>query len=430
MEFKAGYSLADSHGEEVNGGGAGIELDETSLSIRPKSGEALLFPIREVVEILPEDYRITIRLISLETLVLSELGYQFEDFCRILNKTRNELLLKDMLMEEPLKKSGVEADYAHTAIGGKNTVKGKCELRLYETSLVVLPEKAELARVPYGDILNIKDVDYTLTVDAEPEGVFAFSMMGREYDPFTKKMSECINELSLKTQLLLKEMLPKLDSLTIRKIAALMKEGRAAKKSDINTVSPEIWPMLEKKLEQAGLKEEYSFLKAVSQADRTCIGVKKGLMGGLTGEYLWFLMPVYCDKPKEPGNAIAMESFSEENEGKATYFFKLAGRKKYGGMAIEDLHIEADRALEAINRCMIAINFRREPVYLPEERLEEPAYQKYIYAIQRIPELKTLRESYIGRVIHASPEQWKKDVTELLAFNVSAQDDNVRWEKA
>lgn len=66
---------------------------------------------------------------------------------------------------------------------------------------------------------------------------------------------------------------------------------------------------------------------------------------------------------------------------------------------------------------------------MPDERLDEPKYLKYKFAVLRSPSLRILRTRFIGRVIHSSPEQWKKDVTDLLKFNVSAKDDSVRWKK-
>jgi len=78
---------------------------------------------------------------------------------------------------------------------------------------------------------------------------------------------------------------------------------------------------------------------------------------------------------------------------------------------------------------MLDINFRREPIYLPDERLEEADYIKYKIALQRIPSLQLLRTMYIGRVIHSSPEQWKSDVIELLRFNLTTQDNAIKWKK-
>jgi len=78
---------------------------------------------------------------------------------------------------------------------------------------------------------------------------------------------------------------------------------------------------------------------------------------------------------------------------------------------------------------MIEINFRREPIYLTENQLESTQYTQYRFAIAKIHSLKALREQFVGRVIHASQEQWKDDVISLLAFNAKSTDDYEKWSK-
>ncbi len=430
MECTLSYSLSNESGQETASGEAQTKLNEENLSILPKFGEALLFSLRDIVEISEGDYKIYLDLTSREKLTLCNLGYKYEDFLRVLSKLHNELLLKDMLMHETLRKSGVEAEFVYFDDGGNENQRGKCEPRLYETAIVVIPEKGELVRIPYSDILEIRDEDFTLAITTDFGEKFVFSGLGRQFDPFTKTLSDLINELSLKVQSSLKELLPKADPSIIRRAARFMKEGKAARRSDIESISPEPWVELEKKLEAAGIKEEYDFLKSLAQQEKLCIGLKRGLLGDLTGEYIWFLIPLYSINPNDPGNAVAMEAISGEGGGKATYFFRIVSRKDYPTFKnIEDLHREVDNFIKRINRCMLAINFRREPIYLPDERLEEPQYQKYKFAIAKIPALRELRQLFIGRVIHSSPEQWKKDVMDLLQFNVSVQDDNLKWEK-
>jgi hypothetical protein len=85
--------------------------------------------------------------------------------------------------------------------------------------------------------------------------------------------------------------------------------------------------------------------------------------------------------------------------------------------------------IKNINHALITVNFRREPIYLTDEMLVRPQFEKYRYSIARIPELRTLRSLYIGRVIHSTPEHWQADVKDLLAFNVSTRDDAKPWLK-
>ena len=95
---------------------------------------------------------------------------------------------------------------------------------------------------------------------------------------------------------------------------------------------------------------------------------------------------------------------------------------------IESLNNLVDDYIQTINSCMLAINFRREPIYLADEKLDDPMYEKYKIAVARIPELRILRKLFIGRVVHSSFKQWKEDVDDLLKFNVTSKDEN-RWKK-
>ncbi|PIZ71405.1 MAG: hypothetical protein COY09_00655 [Candidatus Portnoybacteria bacterium CG_4_10_14_0_2_um_filter_39_11] len=89
----------------------------------------------------------------------SMLGYQYEDFVKIFIKLRNETFLKDLLFQETLKKSGFEADFLYSVKSGIERQKGRAEFKFYQTSLAILPEREELARIHFSDILDIKTRD-------------------------------------------------------------------------------------------------------------------------------------------------------------------------------------------------------------------------------------------------------------------------------
>ena len=429
-EYPLSYSIVAETGKVVcKGEGKGV-LEDKNLVLMPKFGEVISFSFRDIVEINAKNYKLNILLTSKEKLTISDLGYDYENFLRVLTRLRNEVLLKDLLMHESLKKSDVEASFVHSEEDGK-VRKGVCKVRLYETGLVVIPEEGEMFRIPYSDLREISEQRLGLALTTEFGEKLSLSKMGAELDPFKKVLSDINNELQLRVLSSLRELIPSASSTSLRMAARLMKEGRAARRKDVEAIDPKLWAELEKKLDSLGVKEFYDFLKGLSQKDRVCIGVKRGLMGDLTGEYVWFLIPIYDIDPKKLGNAVAMEATSEEGGGKATYFFRLVSRKDYPKFKkLEDLHKEADKFIQTINRCMLAINFRREPIYLSDERLEEPQYLKYKFAVQKLLSLQTLRKLFIGRVIHATPEQWKRDVMDLLEFNVSTENDSLKWQRS
>ncbi|HYH04074.1 MAG TPA: hypothetical protein VEC37_13305 [Bacillota bacterium] len=60
----------------------------------------------------------------------------------------------------------------------------------------------------------------------------------------------------------------------------------------------------------------------------------------------------------------------------------------------------------------------------------KPEHLHYQMAVKRIPELKLLRDSFVGRIIHNGFQRWAAEVIDLLQFNVSVGDDAAKWQKS
>jgi hypothetical protein len=431
MECDLGYKLTDSDGNEFEGSEeAEARLTDEVLRIEPTFGETLSISYRDILELSGSDYRIRVSLNSGDTLTLFNLGYRYEDFLREFSGHRNAVILKDMLVQEKPRLAGTEAVFSYIDENGEERQGGDCELRFYETAIVIVPEMGEIVRVPHSYIQGIREDDYTLIVETEFGEQIRLSMMGARYNQVKNALNKMMHELIAKSQATLKQLLPGVNPMVIRKAALLMREGKAARRVDTESISGDLWKELESKLSSLGVKEEYDYLKSLSQEERICIGFKRDLMGELTGEYVWFLIPIYDTAPLKPGNVVAMEAASGEGGGKATYFFRIVGRKEYPSYGdIQDLHDIYEELLKTINRCMLEINFRREPIYLPDESLKDPRYARYRHAVDRMPSLRTLRRLFIGRVSHRTREQWREDVTDLLKFNVEAMDDDLKWSR-
>ncbi len=397
LQVSGNFVLIDEAGKEIESGQAKFILDEEKISILSESGKAMPLLLRDISDFFAEDYKINLSFSGGAKLIISELGYQYDDFSKALTKLRHEIIQKELLMEEGGRKTGFRGNYDYQKDGEKRS--GEAEIEIYDTGLVIKPKQGDLIRIPFAEITEFSDKDYKISIISDLAVLF-LSHFGEKFDLFSRTLKEALNKLSLKTQSILKELLPELDPLTIRKAGELLKDGRAVSKDGIDKISPKIWQNLEKKLTAINIKESYDFLRSLSKTEQVFIGIKRDLMGELTGEYIWFLVPVFS---KKGGNFLAMEAASTiEGGGKATYFFKIPK-----GENLDDL-------IKKINRCMLAINFRREPIYLSDEDLEKPDYSKYKIAISRIPELKLLRQLFVGRAIHTSPENWKENVNNLI----------------
>jgi hypothetical protein len=420
MECAASYLFTGDNDQPVSQGDCDLLLDAEKLTVLPGSGDPLLIPYRDIIQLLKAAYKININLVSEEKLTISNLGFKFEDFFRTFSNLNNEVILKDLLMNETIHKSGVFADLGYAGADKSEKAMGQCELRIYETGAVIISSEGNFIRIPYNDLARIHVDNYKLILDTDYDDSYVFSKMGKELDVCFKLLNDLIKALSVKTQLSLQELLPVFDSSIIRKIAKLMKDGRAARHMDIDAIYPGIWAVLENKLDEFGVKEEYQYLSSLGQAGRICIGMKRGLMGDLTAEYIWFLVPIYNLDGTQPGNAIAMEATAMEGNGKATYCFKITDPKIYRNFkSEEELQVAVDKSLKQLNRDLITINFRREPIYLTDAQLKSTTYVAYRRAVSKVPALQELRRLFIGRVIHNSPEQWKEAITQLLKSNMN-----------
>lgn len=397
-------------------------LSDMTLELRPKYGDPLTYSYRDIAEIQAGDYQVTLTIHGGEDLHLYHLGSKYSDFVRILMYQRNEQIIADMLMREEVHKSGVCGDCSvHENDNHKQL--GPCEFRLCDTALLIIPQQHGPIRVPYSFIADVHEDNYTLTINSELGDAYTLSRMGREFQPFTGLLSDLVNGLSAKAQALLREIAPAASPSAIHQAARLLREGRAAKQGDLEQIDPAIAKGLEQQLVSFGIEHEYDFLSSLAEENQQYIGFKRELVAVNSSEYIWFLIPI----PKS--NVIAMEASSGPDSGRATYFFRIVPRAESADLEPEQVQEKADRWVMEISYCMLAINFRREPIYLPEEKLDEPRYNKYLHSVRIIPGLVDLRQHFVGRVFHRDTEQWENDVRELLRFNVSIDDDSKKWAK-
>ncbi len=463
MEVELNYKLYDDQAHIKNEGEAKATFNDQYLTLTAMFGEPMLIAYTDIVGISDYDYKVDLFLTSKEKLNLSGLGYLYEDFLFQLYKHRNELMLKYLLINESLLKGGFEAQYKQLDPIGQTNQTGNCEIRLYDTAIVILPQKNEPIRLPYCYITNINKQDYTIKITNEFLEKIEFTQLGQNFDPLAKALSDALNKMLIRTQENIKEIIPEADPLAINKLSSLMKDGRAAKRKEIELQSQDFWRRLKKKIDEASITEEYEFLNSNAISDQVCVGIKRGLMGDLTGTYIWMMFPLLSPGTNRLSNTIAIEAFNtqdntaENKEQKsilekaisqteeetsqnpdkeqkpattgATYFFRTMGRKEYAQTKEADLIIELENFTKNVNRAMIDVNFRREPIFLSEEQLDGTKYVQYRFAIARMPSLSMLRSLFIGRVIHSSPEQWKSNVASLLTFNTKSLDDTEKWKK-
>jgi len=348
------------------------------------SGFSCEIRLSDISGIRAQNYRVFAAMPDGE-IVLSMIGHWYEDFAEKYIRAYNEVLFNELLMKETVH---FETDGYFTEPSGETA---HASLRICETAVVALPITHGLARIPFCMIASMENQPYRFTITDRLGRVYVLSKMGYTTDAFLNAYRMRLEELIRQTREKLSEIAPVDDAL-----ARLLMEGMVQPLSDVRAISSGFAAALEQKLAGSAIAEQFAYLSGIT--DDLAIGVKRGLMGELTGESIILLAPVFAK------NALIMESVGDS--AAATYVFRLSQDGPFSPAQWRQFLLE-------FNDSMLSVNFRREPIYLSDKALEEAQHETYRHALRRIPALAKLRALFVGRAVHGGFESWKKKIESL-----------------
>jgi hypothetical protein len=122
----------------------------------------------------------------------------------------------------------------------------------------------------------------------------------------------------------------------------------------------------------------------------------------------WYFCPLSVDG--QPVNAVAHEVASEL--GHATYLFRLTEPERWPSLSGEAQTGEVSRGIARLNRALLQLNFRREPIYLSEEQIQTGQYARYRVALRKLDHLRWARRAFLGRAIHNA--SWESQVRRAI----------------
>jgi len=119
MDAEGNFTLVDGTGAERGKGEAKLVLAADALELRPRTGKYWLISLRDVTSIANANYQIDIGLRDGRRLRLSMLGRRYEDLVREMHRSRNELIMRDLLMTEKPRHPAVKAELRSLQRGGR-----------------------------------------------------------------------------------------------------------------------------------------------------------------------------------------------------------------------------------------------------------------------------------------------------------------------
>ena len=457
--FSGTFEYLDPAGSIIQSGACSFTIDGADFRLIPETGPALAMDLGDIDVFSPGDYRISLKLYTGNSIVLSRLGKTFQNLCFDFQEAYHRRLMQCLLLED-LEEIGRFDGFIQLDSSG-DAFSGPAQLRICRSNLAILPDATRGLHWRLSDIdgIDFDESAYRLELRSG-NGRIIITKLAKRTREFMECLKSAIHDLSENNAVILRSLFPFLSPDQFMRLAGLMKEGHAIKVSGLEAVHPRIklvlvektvcgsmkpyFDLLEKRLAVKGdFFTGFKMIRPEGQDDTADGGVDKISGNGnertvpeepeegnnaVSNNSLkenvdsqsqvihWFLFPLSTKPdPKAPPNVAAWEATS--HSGRATYFSRIpSAGVNDKAMNPEKAGDAVESTIQRLNRALVLLNFRREPIYLSDDVLaSQLSYRRYTIACRNLPVLRELRASYIGRAIHTTPEEWEKQAGDILA---------------
>jgi len=458
--YSGKFQYLNSNGSVQQAGPCRVAFEAETLTLTPASGAPLALDLGDIDLFLPGEYELALTLYTGKKILLNQFAKTFQDLCHNLLEAYRKRLLQCLLLEDL--EEITRFDGFVRLESPDRTFACPAEIRLYKSNLAILPGQATGMQLRLADIdaVNFDAATWTVTIESGNQKL-VFTKLAKRTEEFNERLTTAILDLTQKGAETIHSMFPFLSPDDFQQAAVLMKEGRAVALPKLRSIHPMMEQALATNVVGAQLKPQFDVLlkhvpggnyyagfKQIRKDEDQAAGegrsqdseadedesstleaaggktaessgeTKPGAAGTEEAEPMlhWFFLPLAA-KPGAgfPDNLVAWEATS--HSGRATYFFLLVppeqaallGDPEKGPGLLES-------AIQQLNRAIVLLNFRREPIYLPDGSLQlQPRFRRYAIACRKLPELVRLRSSFLGRAIHTTPEAWQKQFESFLS---------------
>jgi hypothetical protein len=424
--FSGKFQYRDAGDRLLDQGACEVSFNTETCVITPAASAPMAFDLGDIDVAVAADYDLTLRLYNEKRIVLRQFGPTF-------GRMRDELIaawrmrtVRCLLLEDL-----AELGRFNGAVNGAAS-----EIRVYGSNLAVLPlaGKPFQRRLAEADSIRFDESAYAYTISFGAEKL-SVAKLGPKTGEFGEKLRAAFGALQRHSAEALHLTFPFLSPDEVRALVEAAPEGRSLKLSTMREIHPDLPDALLSRVVDDGLRPYFESLRKRSVPDALMTGFKfvrcdeGGSRPGApaaeeaseaeaatseggdseagteaaAGEagpnaapplFFWFFFPL-------PGrNVVAWEAAT--GSGRATYFFRAAE--------------PVAESIGRLTRGLSLVNFRREPVYLPDASLDREAkYHRYAIGRRKLAELAELRAAFLGRAIHSSVDAWQHQVDEVIA---------------
>jgi hypothetical protein len=372
-------------------GSCQISFTAESCVVTPASGAAIAFDLGDVDIAVKSDWDLQLELFTGRHLTLRQFGPAFDRMAAEFIAAWRDRTLRCLLLED-LEPVGA---YACTAgIAPEQPI--PAEVRIFKSNIAILPIAATAWqwRLAAVDAIAFDSETYTLTLQSGSQRLVIAKLAGKT-EEFREKLQQQSGALRQRSADILHQTFPFLDPDRLQQLLSAMPEGRSTPFSKLASIHPKLIDAIIQHAVDEPLRPYFDALKAQAQPDSIMTGYKF-IQESDVPLFFWFFFPLARPDGHHSGIA-AWEAVT--GSGRATYFFRT------GQPGESPEHVEA--AMDKLTQGLALVNFRREPVYLPDDSLAQtPEFHRYAIGCRKLPDLRDLRAAFVGRAIHSSLENW------------------------
>ncbi|MFC1810639.1 hypothetical protein ACFLZH_04010 [Patescibacteria group bacterium] len=334
---------------------------------------------------------------------LSNFANLFTDFLHDFVQARNEFLLKALFMTDGEFTAEFEGDYEIFSKYEKSLSRGHAKIQLYDRSVVLVPYERDAFSISLNFLkrVDIDDEFYEIHMFLDQGFVIHFKKLGTAFEEFKSKLEEVQQKMYQDTIDKLKDILLEFDSATLIKLGYKMKRGKAVSTKDIKKIDEKLLESMKEIVLYDDLaKKHYEYFEKLADPDHIYLGISpeppKHQPKGLESPFsTWFFMGI-------PDKNIVVAIIT--NGGyRGAYFFKIIMEK---GEPQEKVH---EKLLE-VNQALLKLKFVTTPFYKDKRELRRSIYR---FALRKLPYLRLLRRSYVGRLTPFNEVDWDKRITDI-----------------
>ena len=438
-DFQGKFQYLDTGGAATQQGTCRLSFDAQTLTLTPENGTPIVCDLGDLDAINAADWELRLPLHTGRAIVLRQLGKSYDTLIHDLTDTYRKRAVQCMLLEDMGEVARFQGNFE---IAGTHSASGTAEIRLYKSNLAVLPNALSSFQWRLADVddLRLDTSTYEVSLQAGAERL-KFTRLAKRTEEFATKLREVMNAIATQTAQTLHGMFPFLDPEQLQACTGLLREGRSASLQKLGAIHKQIPATLAKNAVDQDLKPYYNKLAALSREDMGYAGFKLTRPEGGDGAtaapvdvaeptddesdapdadaaapetLYWFFFPLVRPGTSSLANVVAWEASSRS--GRATYFFRLVDSGQASQLSDSARAAPmVDTRIRRLNTVLAMLNFRRRPIYLSDDELASDArFHRYAIAARRLPEVREVRASFLGRALHSSPEAWQTQVETIL----------------